>query len=87
MFMWSKEYKIRAEIKRNALKLAEEQYRKDVAFRSLQSTDLHYAIIQDLMQAARLTGRVTIKLADGTEIKIESKDDRDDLNDKSRELF
>jgi hypothetical protein len=86
--MWfTKEARIRAEIRRNALKLAEEQYRKDVAFRSLQSGDLHYAIIQDLMNAAKLTGLVTIKLKDGTEIKIESKPERQQLNEHIGGLF
>ena len=61
--------------------MAEQQYHKDVAFRTLQNSDLHYAIIQDLMQAAKLTGLVTIKLKDGTEIKIESKPEREQLNE------
>jgi len=75
------ERKIKKQIKDNALRMAEESYKKDLMFRTLQSSDLHYAIIQDLMKAAQLTGLVTIKLKDGTEIKIENKvDARTELN-------
>lgn len=77
----SEERKIKKQIFANAMKMAEDAYKKDVMFRTLQASDLHYAIIQDLMKAAQLTGLVTIKLKDGTEIKIENKSDvRGELN-------
>ncbi len=84
---WTEEAKIKREIRRNALKLAEEQYRKDVAFRSLRSSDLHYAIIQDIMQAAKFTGLVLIELKDGTKIRIEDKGDRERLKEGVEGLF
>ena len=75
------EWKIKQRIRGQALAMANESYKKDVMFRALQSSDLHYAIIQDLMKAAQLTGLVTIKLMDGTEIKIENKENaREQLN-------
>ena len=84
VMFFTPEAKIRKEIERRAYEqakvLASEAYAKDVAFRSLQASDLHYAIIQDLIQAAKLTGRVTVKLKDGSEIIIESKGDREILN-------
>jgi len=82
MFFNSEEAKIKRAIYRKAQAMAHEAYEKDVMFRTLQSTELHYAIIQDLMKAAQLTGTVTIKMKDGTEIKIESKqeDTRSELN-------
>ena len=82
MFFNSEERKIKKAIMDKAMAMANETYTKDVMFRTLQSSELHYAIIQDLMKAAQLTGTVTIKMKDGTEIKIESKqeDTRSELN-------
>jgi hypothetical protein len=81
------EMKIKARIRKQAMQMAEESYKKDVMFRTLQASDLHYAIIQDLMKAAQLTGLVTITLKDGTTIKIENKEDaRAELN-RSEQLF
>jgi hypothetical protein len=86
-FFNSEEKKIKKQIIANALRMAEESYKKDVMFRTLQANDLHYAIIQDLMKAAQLTGLVTIKLKDGTEIKIENRQDaRNELN-RQGELY
>jgi len=74
-FFKSEDQKIKAEIYRKALAMAEDAYKKEVMFRTLQASDLHYAIIQDLMKAAQLTGLVTITLKDGSVIKIENKED------------
>ncbi len=84
---WTEEAKIKREIRRNALKLAEEQYHKDIAFRALKSSDLHYAIIQDLMHAAKFTGLVTIEFKDGTKMRIEDKGDRERLKEGVEGLF
>ena len=81
------EEQIKQNIIDRAMAMAEETYKKDVMFRSLQASDLHYAIIEDLMKAAKLTGVVVIKLKDGTEIKIESKEDREHLNRLDGQLF
>jgi len=74
IFRRTEEDRIRKEIYAKAMKMAEESYHKEIMFRTLQASDLHYAIIQDLMKAASFTGLVTITLKDGTAIKIESKD-------------
>jgi hypothetical protein len=86
-FFNSEEKKIKKQIIANALRMAEDSYKKDVMFRTLQASDLHYAIIQDLMKAAQLTGLVTIKIKDGTEIKIENRQEaRSELN-RQGELY
>jgi hypothetical protein len=86
MFGLTHEEKIRREIRRKAFAhakaTADEAYAKDVAFRALQASDLHYAIIQDMITAAKLAGSVTIKLRDGAEIRIDSRSDRDQLNEQ-----
>jgi hypothetical protein len=84
MFFDTEEKKIKRQIIANAMKMAEDAYKKDVMFRTLQASDLHYAIIQDLMKAAALTGKVTIKLKDGTEIVIENKEAREQLNEATQ---
>ena len=71
----SEDQKIKKQIYDKAMAMAEEAYHKEVMFRTLQASDLHYAIIQDLMKAAQLTGLVTITLKDGSVIKIENKED------------
>jgi hypothetical protein len=82
MFFMSEEKKIKAEIYKKAMAMAEDAYQKEIMFKSLQASDLHYAIIQDLMKAAQLTGLVTITLKDGSVIKIENKGEaRQQLND------
>jgi hypothetical protein len=81
MFWNTEERKIKKAIIANALKMADDAYKKDVMFRTLQASDLHYAIIQDLMKAANLTGKVTIELKDGTKIVIENKEAREQLNE------
>lgn len=81
MFFMSEEKKIKREIYRKAKAMAEDAYQKEIMFKSLQTSDLHYAIIQDLMKAAQLTGLVTITLKDGSVIKIENKENaREQLN-------
>lgn len=75
----SEDRKIRKEIKKRAFAIAEEHYRKEVMFQSLQSSDFHYAILFDLMKAAQLTGKVTVEMKDGTKILIED-DKRAELN-------
>lgn len=81
MFWNTEERKIKKAIIANAMKMADDAYKKDVMFRTLQASDLHYAIIQDLMKAANLTGKVTIELKDGTKIVIENKEARQQLNE------
>jgi hypothetical protein len=83
----SEERRIKKQIMDRAKAMAEETYRKDVMFRSLQASDLHYAIIEDLMKSAKLVGEVVIKLKDGTEIKIKSDDNRQELNRIDNQLF
>lgn len=75
----SEEKKIKREILKRAMAIAEEHYRKDVMFKSLQASDFHYAILFDLMKAAQLTGKVTVEMKDGTKIVIED-DRRGELN-------
>ena len=70
----SEEEKIKEGIVKRALELAEQTYKKDVMFRTLQESDFTHAIMQDLMKSARLTGRVTIKFVNGTEVVIENLD-------------
>ena len=70
----SEEEKIKEGIVKRALDLAEQTYKKDVMFRTLQESDFTHAIMQDLMKSARLTGRVTIKFVNGTEVVIENLD-------------
>lgn len=70
----SEEEKIKEGIVKRALELAEQTYKKDVMFRTLQESDFTHAIMQDLMKSARLTGRVTIKFTNGTEVVIENLD-------------
>ena len=88
MFFESEEKKIKRQIMERAKAMAEETYKKDLMFRTLQASDLHYAIIEDLMKSAKLVGEVTIKLKDGTEIKIKSDDQtRENLNKLDNQLF
>jgi len=70
----SEEEKIKEGIVKRALELAEQTYKKDVMFRTLQESDFTHAIMQDLMKGAKLTGRVTIKFVNGTEVVIENLD-------------
>lgn len=70
----TEEEKIKEGIVKRALELAEQTYRKDVMFRTLQESEFTYAIMTDLMQAAKLTGRVTITFKTGTEVVIENLD-------------
>lgn len=70
----TEEEKIKDGIVKRALDLAEQTYKKDVMFRTLQESDFTHAIMQDLMKAAKLTGRVTIKFVNGTEVVIENLD-------------
>jgi len=78
----SDEQKLKKQIYERALAMAEDSYKKELMFRSLQASDLHYAIIEDLMKAAKLTGEVIITLKDGATVKIVNKepDYRADLN-------
>jgi hypothetical protein len=81
IFFNSEERKLKKQIFDRARAMAEDSYKKEIMFRSLQASDLHYAIIQDLMKAATMTGIVTITLKDGSVIKIENRQDaRADLN-------
>ncbi len=87
MFWNMKEQAIKKEIMSRAEKLATEMYEKEVMFQTLKASDLNYTIIQDLIKAAKLTGKVTIKLKDGTEIVIEGASERDELNSLAQNLF
>ena len=75
-FRQTEEQKIKKQIYSRAMAMAEDSFKKEIMFRTLQASDLHYAIIQDLMKAASLTGSVTITLKDGAVIKIESKEEK-----------
>lgn len=75
----TEESKIKKEIFKRAMQIAEETYRKDVMFKSLETSDLHYAILYDLIKAAQFTGSVTVTLKDGTRIDIRD-DARTGLN-------
>ena len=68
----SEEEKIKKAIVDRALEVAEQTYKKDVMFRTLQESDFTYAIMNDLMKAAKLTGKVTVKFINGTEVVIEN---------------
>ena len=68
----SEEEKIKKAIVDRALEVAEQTYKKDVMFRTLQESDFTYAIMNDLMKAAKLTGKVTVKFVNGTEVVIEN---------------
>lgn len=70
----TEEEKIRQGIFQRAHELAEQTYKKDVMFRTLQESEFTYAIMQDLMKTAKLTGRVTITFKTGTEVVIENLD-------------
>lgn len=70
----TEEEKIRQGIFDRAMQMAEQTYKKDVMFRTLQESDFTYAIMTDMMKAAKLTGRVTIKFINGTEAVIENAD-------------
>lgn len=74
MFFNSEERKIKKAIFDRAKAMAKESYQKDVMFRTLQASELHYAIIQDLMVAAKYTGSVVVELKDGTKINFVSKE-------------
>ena len=80
------EWKVKNEIKRNAMRMAEEHYKKDVQKRRLEMSDLSMPIIQDLMQAAHFAGKVTIKMRDA-EIIIEPKPERQQLDEFTRGIF
>lgn len=82
-----REWKVKNEIKRNAMRMAEEHYKKDVQKRKLEMSDLSFPIIQDLMQAAHFAGKVTLKFRDGTEMVIEPKPERQQLDEIARSLF
>jgi hypothetical protein len=86
-FRKTEEQRLKEQIFKRAQEMAQQTFEKEIAFKSLQASDLNYTIIQDLIKAARLTGLVTIKFKDGTEVKIESKDDRTQLNQISENLF
>lgn len=79
----SKDDQIKKEIMDRAIIIAEEAYKKEVMFKTLTGSDMHYAIIYDLMKAAQLTGKVTLKFKDGTDIVIENTNPRDELNEQS----
>lgn len=83
----SEEQKVKKEIMARAMKIAEEAYHKEIMFKTLQASDLHYAILYDLMKASHMTGRVVVKMKDGTEILIESAKERDQLNALAPSLF
>jgi type III secretion system FlhB-like substrate exporter len=84
----SEEKRIKKQIMDRAKAMAVETYKKDLMFRTLQASDLHYAIIEDLMKSANLVGEVVIKMKDGTEIKIKSDDNaRANLNKMDQQLF
>lgn len=81
----STEKKLKKQIMDRAIAMAEQAYQKDFMFRDLQARDLNYAIIKDLMHAAKLTGKVTIKLhgKDGSpsaDVIIENVEQREELN-------
>lgn len=81
----TEEAKIKREIMKRAIKIAEDTYRKEVMFNSLQANDLHYAIIFDLIKTAQYTGSVSITLKDGT--KIEIRDDARGTLNKLDQVF
>jgi len=83
----TEEKKIKRAIYKRAEEMAKQTYEKDVMFRSLQASDLHYAIIEDLMKAAKLTGEVEIKLKDGSVIKIKNDEARSSLSRLDEQLF
>lgn len=85
--MFRNEKQIKKDIMKRAIAMATDAYEKDVLFKSLQASDLHYAIIEDMIKAANMTGKVTIKLKDGSEIVIEGKDDREELNQLKDSLY
>lgn len=74
------ERQIKKEIKARAMKMASDAYEKEVMFTALQAGDLNYAIMEDLIQAANMTGSVVIKWRDGTTATIKGKDERAELN-------
>lgn len=81
------ERQIKRDIMKRAEQIATEAYEKEVMFKSLSASDLHYAIISDMIQAANLTGKVVIKMKDGTEIVIEGNKEREELNRLKENLF
>jgi len=67
---WKEQRKIRKEVYKNAIKLADETYKKEIEYRKLTTLDLNYGIIQDLIKSAKFVGKITINLKDGTSIDI-----------------
>ena len=81
---------LKKEIYGKAARLAEESFRKEVEFRELTSTNLNYNIISDLVKAAKLTGKVEIRLKDGSVVTISDTtvvSDRTALNSQSEQLY
>jgi len=81
-----------------AYQIAETAYKKEQEYEKLTHSDLNYAIIEDLIKAARLTGTVTIELLGPTGDKSKPSaiftiisNDGDIITDKldqaSRDLF
>ena len=83
----SDEKKIKAEILKRAKLIAEENYRKEIMFQAFQASDLHYAILIDLMKVAKINGRVSITFKNGDTVVIEDKGDREELAKGSHELY
>jgi ABC-type siderophore export system fused ATPase/permease subunit len=83
----TEEEQIKKRIFDQAMENATKAYEKDVMFRTLQSSDFNYAIMQDLIRGAGMGVKIKITFADKTEVEIDSKSALDQLNAGDRGLF
>lgn len=76
----TEEQRIRQRMIDQAVALAEEAYTRDAAIRRLRMEDLTSTILQDLVNAAYYDLKITITLADKTQLTFERTDIQQQLN-------
>jgi len=80
----SVERRIRKEIYARAKITANEAIKKEFLFKALSESNFNYTIMDDLVKAAQLLGKVEVKFKDGTTVTIydSTVNIEQDLNEK-----
>lgn len=82
------ERKMRQEITARVMEATMAEIKKQQAYQKLTAQTLNYDILWDLIKTAQFTGRVEIKLADGTLVNLidDTAEARQALNRKPHDL-